>query len=210
MRVWVISDTHNGHHNLKVPTGIDMVIHAGDCSTHPIPEINSHEVLRFIEWYESLYIPHKIFVPGNHDTSIERGLVTFPDNITVLKHDTIVIDGIKIFGSPYTPTYGKWSFMVPRNKLNVYWSVIPDDTDILITHGPPKGILDANSYGEHVGCAALKKAVDRVMPKYHLFGHIHEEAGTIMEYFTHPTKFINAAVCGMMYVYVNDGYVFEL
>ena len=210
MKIWAISDTHNGHEYLKVPPGIDMVIHAGDASVNPIPAINYHEMIRFIEWYSALPIEHKIFVPGNHDTSVEAGLVKFPLNIKVLIHEHREISGIKIFGSQYTPVYGKWSFMVDRNKLHRYWSIIGEDTDILITHGPPRGILDRNSQDEFTGCAALLKQVNRVLPSYHIFGHIHEECGKTLGFANSPTLFMNASVTGVAYIIDNNGFVFDI
>lgn len=210
MKVWFISDTHNGHEMLRIPAGVDMVIHSGDCAVHPIPEINYHEVSKFFDWFSALPIEHKIFVPGNHDTSIEHKLISAPDGVVMLIHDSITINGINIFGSPYTPLYNNWAFMVPRSRLPVYWSVIPNNTDILITHGPPYGILDQNFNKEHCGCDSLWKAIRFLDIKYHVFGHIHEQAGRVMKLFDHPTTFINASVCGMEYVYENNGYVVDI
>ena len=107
MRIWHISDTHTYHDLLTIPEGIDMVIHSGDCSNPRDPYNNEPEVRDFINWYKELPIEHKIYVAGNHDTSIEKRLVTKIDfsgyNIHYLENDYIDIDGIKIFGSPHTP-----------------------------------------------------------------------------------------------------------
>ena len=154
MKIWHISDTHTYHGLLKVPNGIDMVIHSGDCSNPRDPYNNEPEVREFIHWYKSLPIKHKIYVAGNHDTSIEKGLVTKKDfadyNITYLENDYVTIEGVKIFGSPYTPNFGNWSFMKDRNKLDRFWrDAIHDGTDIVVTHGPPKGILDKSENRDH-------------------------------------------------------------
>lgn len=192
MKIWHISDTHGYHNQLIVPDGIDMVIHSGDCSNFRDPYRNEAEVRDFIHWYKELPIKNKIYVAGNHDTSIEAGLVKPSDfegyNIVYLEDEYSYTEGLIIFGSPYVPKYGNWSFMKERYKLDRKWkSVVPDETDILISHGPPKGVLDL-SYNrdrelERCGDKSLLNIVKEVKPKLHLFGHIHnngeiENAGT--------------------------------
>jgi len=177
-----ISDTHTYHDLLKIPSGLDMIIHSGDCSNPRDPYNNEPEVRDFIDWYKELPIKYKIYVAGNHDTSIEKGLVTakdFDDNgIIYLENDFITIEGINIFGSPYTPQFGQWAFMKERTKLERFWrNEIPDNIDIIITHGPPKGILD-KSYDRqnNIECCGDKSLLNRILevqPAYSLFGHIH-------------------------------------
>jgi Icc-related predicted phosphoesterase len=188
MKIWHISDTHTYHDLLKIPNGIDMVIHSGDCSNPRDPYNNEPEVRNFIDWYKELPIKHKIYVAGNHDTSIENKLVTIGDfgeaGIIYLENDYITIEGIKIFGSPYTPNFGNWSFMRDRNKLERFWrDAIHDDTDIVITHGPPKGILDKSENRDHqielCGDKSLFNKLLEVQPAYHLFGHIHNGGNII-------------------------------
>jgi len=188
MKIWHISDTHTYHDLLKVPNGIDMVIHSGDCSNPRDPYTNEPEVREFIDWYKELSPKYKIYVAGNHDSSIEKKLVTkkdFEDNgIIYLENDYVTIEGIKIFGSPYTPNFGNWSFMRDRNKLDRFWhSAIHDDTDIVITHGPPKGILDKSETREGLmeccGDKSLLNKLLEVQPAYHLFGHIHNCRGIV-------------------------------
>jgi hypothetical protein len=207
MKIWHISDTHTYHDLLKVPNDIDMVIHSGDCSNPRDPYNNEPEVREFIHWYKSLPIKHKIYVAGNHDTSIEKGLVTKKDfedyNIIYLENDYVTIEGIKIFGSPYTPTFGNWSFMKDRNKLDRFWcNAIHSDTNIVVTHGPPKGILDKSENRDGLmECCGDKSLLNRVLdiqPVYHLFGHIHNcnnivNAG-IQKLSTHNTFFSNGSV----------------
>jgi Icc-related predicted phosphoesterase len=183
MKIWHISDTHCYHNLLKVPSNIDMVIFSGDCSNPRDPYTNEHQVRQFIEWYFLLNIPIKIFVAGNHDTSIERKLILKEDfqkhNIIYLENESIVINELKIFGSPYTPSFGYgWSFNKNRNELeNIWKNSIDKDVNIIITHGPPIGILDLtyNQYGklERCGDVALLKRVMKVNPKLCVFGHIH-------------------------------------
>jgi len=182
MRIWHISDTHTYHNLLEVPTDIDMVIFSGDCSNPRDPYNNEPEVRAFIDWYSVLPIKHKIFVAGNHDTSIEKGLVTKEDfsknGIHYLENTSVEIEGLKIFGSPHTPLFGNWAFMKARHKLDRVWdSAIPDDSYIVVVHGPPKGILDLSfnrrSGIERCGDKSLLNRVKEVNPKLCLFGHIH-------------------------------------
>jgi Icc-related predicted phosphoesterase len=182
MKIWHISDTHGFHNQLVIPEGIDLVIHTGDASNYLDPYTNEPEVRKFIDWYEQISIPNKIFIPGNHDTSIERGLVRASDFISrgihILNHDWMDVNGIKIFGSPYTPTFGQWAFMKSRETINRVWEQIPEGMDIIAVHGPCKGILDLSRDRQNVlefcGDGALRKHVlNRVKPKYFLSGHIH-------------------------------------
>jgi Icc-related predicted phosphoesterase len=182
MKIWHISDTHGYHDLLTIPDGIDLVIHSGDCSNPRDPYNNEPEVREFIHWYKSLPIKHKIYVAGNHDTSIEKNLVTRKDfadyNIIYLENEYVTIDGIKIFGSPHTPNFGNWAFMKDRVKLERFWRLaIHEPCDIIITHGPPKGCLDKsfdrNNNMESCGDKSLLNLVLEMQPAYVLFGHIH-------------------------------------
>jgi Icc-related predicted phosphoesterase len=181
MKIFAISDTHGKHEQVQIPQGTDMLIHAGDFSNAKLPIMNSNEVNLFLIWLEQQPVKYKVIIAGNHDTSIESRFFTKKDfkdrGIIYLEHESIEIEGIKIFGSPYTPEYNNWAFNRSRNKLGRIWDSIPDDIDVLITHGPPKGILDSASrdknLNENVGCSALLKKVLKVEPKIHITGHIH-------------------------------------
>ena len=180
--------THTYQGLLEIPKDIDIVIFSGDCSNPRDPYSNELEVRNFIDWFKCLPIKHKIFVAGNHDSSIEKGLVTKKDfiqyNIIYLENEHVVVEGIKIFGSPYTPTFGNWSFMKERHKLDRIWdNAIDNDSDIIVVHGPPKGILDL-SYDrdnklENCGDKSLWNKVQIVKPKLMLFGHIHDNKDII-------------------------------
>ena len=221
MKSWIFSDSHSHHGFINVPKDIDLAIFAGDCGTVRDPYMNANGVRDFLEWYNSLEIKFKIFVAGNHDTSIERGLVDpkqYP-SIIWLNHESTVIEGIKIFGSPFQPSFGDgWAYNVKRAKLHDYWKDIPTDTDILITHGPPYGILDLTESGEaklqHVGCSSLFKRIKAIEPKFSIFGHIHNESEGINSGIFKPTgmktTFINACVVDLRYELVNDGIVIEI
>jgi len=189
--------------------GVDVVVHSGDCSNYRDPYRNSNEVLDFIEWYKTVPVEHKIYVAGNHDTSIERRLITpehFADaGIIYLENSDVVINGIKFWGSPHTPTFGEWAFMKAREKINKVWNNIPQDTDVLIVHGPPKGVRDLSydRYGnlEMCGCSALMKKCYALKDKLKLvcFGHIHNmdgvETNQGVSYYSHTTTVFSNAAC---------------
>jgi Icc-related predicted phosphoesterase len=196
MRIWHISDTHGSHGDLTVPDGIDMVIHSGDATNWKDPYRNESELRAFIDWFATLPIPHKIFVPGNHDTSLEKGLIGRDliehRKIHLLINEEISIGGLRIWGSPFTPRYGDWSYMRDRGTINRLWDEIPEGLDLLITHGPPYGVLDA-TYTQHnkvdlVGCSALRKRVAKVPPRFMLFGHVHHPKAQLL----HPVLKLGA------------------
>ena len=184
LKIAAISDTHGQHSHFPKDyfEGIDMIIHAGDESNYRELYKNEPEFWNFIEWYEKIDVKYKILVAGNHSAYLnkfgnrikndlkERGII-------YLENESTEIEGIKIWGSPYSPTFGDWYFMKDRAKMDLIWQNIPQDTDILVTHTPPKGILDLSfdigGILEFCGCKALMRHVERVKPLYHIFGHIH-------------------------------------
>jgi Icc-related predicted phosphoesterase len=187
MKIWHISDTHTYHGLLIIPEDIDMVIHSGDATNPKNPYLSEDEMQNFIYWYSLLPIKHKVFVAGNHDVCIEKNFIKKDDferaGIIYLENDYIEIEGIKIWGSPVTPTFGEWAFMKARHKTHELWQQIPDDTDIVVVHGPPATILDL-SYNrenqlESCGDSALMKRLLDINPKLCLFGHIHNCKGII-------------------------------
>jgi len=181
LKIWHISDTHMNQGQLQVPTGVDLVIHTGDASNWRDPYRNEPEMRAFIDWFAALQIPNKVFVAGNHDTSVEKGLVSrelmTSRGITYLQDEEATFGGLRIWGAPWTPTYGDWSFMRGRHKMHSIWSSIPEGIDILATHGPPYGILDAtysqNNRVELCGDVSLMKRVQELQPQLVCFGHIH-------------------------------------
>lgn len=224
MKIWHISDSHTYHELLNIPSGIDMVIHSGDCSNPRDSYKNEPEVKNFIHWFKGLPIKHKIYVAGNHDASIEKRLVTKKDfedyNIHYLENDFVILDGLTIWGSPYSPTFGNWCFMKSRDKLNDLWKYIPEFVDIVVTHTPPKGVLDL-SYSrqnvlEYCGCRALANNIKRVNPKLHLFGHIHNVGDIInagyLKHSNGDTVYSNGSVVtdGKFGVISSNGNIFEL
>ena len=210
MKILHVSDTHGFHRQMANNRfdNIDVVVHSGDCSNHYNPYLNEHEVRDFIRWYQNVPVKHKIYVAGNHDTSIEKGLITPADfevaGITYLQESSVEIDGVKFWGSPITPTFGQWAFMKARHKLWDLWQTIPEDTDVLITHGPPKGVrdlsFDRNGNLEFCGCQSLMKRCWQLKETLKLvcFGHIHNMEGVetnqgVSTYSNTKTIFSNGA-----------------
>jgi Icc-related predicted phosphoesterase len=208
LRFVAISDTHCRHHSIKLPKG-DVLIHSGDISYKG----KKSEVEDFIKWFSGLNFKYKIFIAGNHDFYFEKEpaneiLKIIPDNIIYLKDSGTVIEGINIWGSPYTPWFFNWAFNERRGALiSRHWDLIPNDTDILITHGPVFGILDVVVNEQNVGCKDLLEKVQGLKPKVHICGHIHEAYGTVKRA---GTRFINASQLNEAYELVNKPIVFDL
>ena len=195
MKVVAFADTHGAHEEVQIPDG-DVLIFSGDmCYTGDI-----EDVFLFGRWLGKLPHRYKIVIAGNHDRPFEhrKGLAQAAlGSCYYLENRGCMIDGVYFYGSPYTPEFNQWHFMLPRgDAMQANWEKIPANTDVLITHGPPAGILDATSRGEQVGCCDLALAVDRIRPRYHVFGHIHGQRG---EREFGGTRYINCSVCDETY-----------
>lgn len=207
MKILAIADTHNQHNNLKLPEA-DMILHAGDISKRG----EEQEVLAFLDWFKNLDYRYKIFIAGNHDFYFERTPFEtikeiIPENVIYLCDSGITIEGINIWGSPVTPTFFDWAFNRNRGEaISRHWELIPEGTDILMTHGPVAGILDKTVRGEQVGCIDLLKKVQALKPKYYIGGHIHEAYGKLE---SQGTTYFNASVLDERYRQKNEPWLFE-
>jgi predicted phosphodiesterase len=215
VKICVISDTHGKHRQLKLPEA-DVLIHCGDSTMMG----RANESLDFYTWFVEQPFDYKCLIGGNHDFNWERDYRSSLDKRYSISIDgnpkyqylmdyEIEIEGVKIYGSPWTPKFGNWAFMLPRGEpIKSKWDLIPDDVEILVTHGPAKGILDSPYNGdEHVGCEELLDKVLKIKPKYHLSGHIHGSAG-IKEF--NGTTFINASSCDEQYKIANEPIIIEI
>jgi len=192
LQLVLLSDTHELHREVDVPPG-DILIHAGDFTmfSRSLPAI-----IDFNDWLAELPHRYKIVVPGNHETFLHtdpsnRALVS---NAAVLINEGIEIAGLRIWGSPVTHGSGPAFPMASTEDRQKLYARVPKDTEILITHGPPYGILDLIPGSEiHAGDPELLRAVTRIKPKLHVFGHVHSAHGI---FDTEHTMFANACLLG--------------
>ena len=202
MKIVCLSDTHNCNEQITVPDG-DILLHAGDATIRgTIPEIAA-----FNQWFKKLPHRYKIFVAGNHDWLFEThnsyAREMLDKSIIYLQDSFVEIEGLKIYGSPWQPRFFDWAFNLMRGaELAEKWKLIPDDIDILITHGPPHGVLDEvprQYWTENTGCEELIKKVEELAKnklKLHVFGHIHCGYGQSEKF---GVKFVNASNCDEEY-----------
>lgn len=215
IRIVAVSDTHTFHNVLKIPE-CDIFIHSGDFTN--IGEFKN--IINFNTWVKTVPAKHKILIAGNHDRSLQldpgvaRNFIT---NCIYLEDESVTIEGLKIYGSPFTPSFNRhyWAFNADRgDEIKKHWDMIPEDTNILVTHGPPANILDGiphvfngEEQMEHVGCQDLLDRIIKVTPRLHICGHIHESYGS---YKTGKTLFVNASICNAQYQPVNAPVVIEI
>ena len=206
MKIIAISDTHGLHGSLKIPNG-DLLIHAGDLTRHGTLD----DVREFNDFLSNLPHPHKIVIAGNHDLCFEKYRKACEEILTnciYLQDQEVIIDGVKFYGSPWQPWFYDWAFNLERGpEIRAKWDLIPEDTDVLITHGPPYGIGDLTFHKDNAGCQDLLEVVEKIKPKIHVFGHIHEGYGVTSN---GVTTFINASSCDHLYQPANPPVVYEL
>lgn len=207
MEITFISDTHHlvrddedrAFMTSMLPGG-PILVHSGDVSARG----TEWEIRKFLEWFSSLPYAHKILISGNHDFFFEiakpeevKALIAEYPGITYLNDSGVIIEGIKFWGSPVTPYFHNWAFNRYDHEIEEHWNKIPNTIDVLITHGPPKGILDLTTYtSENVGCPKLLNRIKQIKPRVHAFGHIHEGRGMHEE---DGTTFINASMVDLRY-----------
>jgi len=205
MKLVIISDTHGYLRERDIPDG-DVLIHCGDaCSSG-----QGFEFLHFAGQMHKIAARFRLvlFTPGNHDRCVQA----FPDKCRqvfenqrckMLIHESTEFEGVKFFGSPWTPAFLNWSYMYDRAKGKELWSTIPNDTEVLFTHGMPYGILDSigrligKEGDEHVGCKDLLERIGEIKPKIFAGGHLHLQGGR--QFQNIDTLFVNAAICDDSY-----------
>ena len=218
IKIVCISDTHGNHQGLVLPEG-DLLIHAGDLTGRG----SLSAIQNSVKWLESkttLYPMGVIAIAGNHELSVDtdhpeyyppcRGYLENAQFHYLSNSGITLSNGLKVWGSPYTPAFNGWAFNRDGDEIEQDWNLIPDDTNILITHGPAFGTLD-KSYpplSESLGCRRLVKHLKRLHDlKLHVFGHIHGGYGITKDagYYS-----VNAAVLNEQYKLVNQPIVVEL
>lgn len=214
-RIIAISDSHGSHFDIKIPDG-DWLIHAGDFSSRG----RLSDTMDFLRWFNTHPHRRKIFIAGNHDWLLEQDpnfwriiQMEFPD-LTYLQDQSREIDGLKVHGSPQTPRFFNWAFNRDRGEeIQRHWNMIPEGTDVLITHGPPHGICDeayrpGYNITEHTGCENLRDTVLKIAPKLHLFGHIHYSGQT--SYIGPRTTYANVAMMNEDYIITGKPMIFDI
>lgn len=206
MKIRIISDTHTKHNKLTNALEeivADVIIYCGDMTSNG----TMNEIRAFMEWFGGLnQFTHKICIAGNHDFLFEdynlMAREVIPTNVIYLEDEGCVIDNIKFYGTPAQPIFLNWAFNKTEHKLKLHWEAIPDDTDVLITHSPPYGVMDwAIRNNVNVGSKSLYMEVfKRIRPKIHCFGHIHYSYGTKV---IDDIVFVNASNLDEGYRYTN-------
>jgi Icc-related predicted phosphoesterase len=197
-----ISDLHG--FKPKLPGG-DLLIVAGDLTARD----TVIEHLGFSGWLCNQQYDKILLISGNHDGKMNHCKPFDQDNLSYLQDSGTTYKGIKIWGSPWTPSFCNWHFMKDRGEpIKQMWDLIPDDTEILITHGPPFGIRDEVKYsskaqeGKFAGCQELRNAIDHRLKKLklHVFGHVHEGYGLAI---VRGVRHVNASIMNEDYKPVN-------
>lgn len=227
MKITLISDTHTKHRFCEndLPGG-DLLIHAGDFMNSGYYKREAEE---FFDWFDKVSnYDARIFIAGNHDRWMQdhseeaKGVLTGFKWIDYLEDEQVTLyfdgpngdypeDNVRIYGSPWQPEFHNWAFNLPRNgeELKAKWDAIPENTDILITHGPAQTYLDTAGAPYNtplLGCELLKARIELIKPKIHVCGHIHGGYG---HYFNGHTHFFNASILNEQYNYRNLPFTFE-
>lgn len=211
VKIVAVSDTHNQHHKLDLPDG-DIFVHCGDFTIGG----SEKEVVKFADWINTLDFQHKVIVPGNHDFMFSRMLPLCRDmmpNVVILVDESVKLFDVNIYGSPWVPLGPRWAYSYNREnsqRAKQIWENIPKSVDLLLTHGPPRGILDLVESKENVGCEHLQEALKNRYPHVHCFGHIHEGYGRMNSFAFPGTEFVNCSVLDENYSLVNKPQVIIL
>ena len=215
MRIAMISDVHEQWHDLKIPE-CDVLISAGDYSYTG----KRYVVVEFHKWLSKQNAENIISVQGNHELWVEKHW----DEASSLVHEIDpriwfvdtghkIIDGVSFFCSAVQPEFGNWAWNKKRGpELAAHWARIPSNTEVLVTHGPPYGVLDVSTskYATkgHLGCKDLLDKISYLDHlKLHVFGHIHGSSG---EQDIEGIRFVNAAICDEDYLPFNPVRIYDL
>jgi calcineurin-like phosphoesterase family protein len=201
-RVCAFSDTHTYHRQVSIPA-CDLLIFAGDCmgSGH-----KRAEMIDFLDWFSGIPARYKVMVAGNHDRFVEnhaaefrRLLNTGYPGLIYLEDSGVDLEGFKLWGTPHTKEFHHWAFNRSPAEKEILFAKIPDDTEILITHGPARGILDQVEKGVCLGEQELLEVITDRLPKLklHFFGHIHAGHGQVQR---ERYRAFNCAICTEAYI----------
>lgn len=209
-----ISDLHGYYPKLD---GGDLLIVAGDLTARD----SENEVALFDYWLSSQKYSAKIVIAGNHDNVLKEKRLKLQFG-TYFEDSGCSFNGFKMWGTPWSLWFPGinprcTAFTGSEEDLAEKYALIPDDTDILISHSPMYGILDGvadfkTGKTRFTGSQSLRAAVDRVKPRLHVFGHIHEFGGTkgMYKHSGPNTWCVNASYVNERYEPVNKPIRIEL
>lgn len=217
MKIVAISDTHEREHFVKLPDG-DVLVHSGDFTFKG----EFFAIAKFCSWMKKQNHTHKLVISGNHELTLDTELsknhsqkqmilnLFAESGITYIENSSVEIEGIKFYGSPFTPRFYDWGFNVDRGpKIGEKWKNIPDDVNVLITHGPGYGTLDNTIRDGSQGCEMLAQRIPQLKQlKAHIFGHLHHDGGKMIE--KNGVKYVNGAICTDQYIPSNPPVVIEI
>ncbi len=207
MRLVIISDTHNQHEELGVLHG-DVLIHCGDIGNgfgRTVGEVDSLD-----DWFSRQDFKRILCIGGNHDFQLEDRVGTrnpVLHHALYLQDEDVTIEGLHFYGAPWTPELATWAFYLPPDMMRAKWDLIPERTDILITHTPPLDVLDRNRHGRACGCPDLGWRLTDLHPRIHCFGHVHASGGVLE---IGGTTYVNASMVDSSYKIARRPYEFDL
>lgn len=207
MRLVLISDTHYYAESTPLPEG-DVLVHCGDFSITG----SDSELYGSMKWFRDLDFKHKVCIAGNHDQYEEEepGFMSYVlgDKAHYLYESFVEIEGLKFWGSPIQPIFNNWSYNRDKKFRSTYWKeYMPDDVDVLLTHCPPRDILDTTYSGARVGCKHLGFRIAEVRPILSVFGHIHESRGVL---YKDGIGYVNASLVGKGLTPTHNPYVVDI
>ena len=234
MKIVALSDTHMVYDFADAPSG-DLLIIAGDILNRGTVKELQDTMLQLSK--ESHRWKHILIVPGNHDFALEgymnskltwedfaedRYIFHYPRNMTISWEGMVEILGLKIFTWSWVPNLPNWAFYMFDDRILPYFKLrkfdIPKKVDLVVSHGPPYGVLDfVPRYGP-VGSKTMEGVFEFEYDK-HIFGHVHEGAGTTIqdanENIVHTggaefRRYYNVSVLNGRYEFENEPITFEI
>lgn len=207
MKISIISDTHNLHRQFKPLSG-DVLIHCGDMFNLGTQDPSALQDLD--DWFGEQQFDLVLCIGGNHDHLLQQQLLANPrpfKNAIYLEDSSYEFNGVTFYGTPWVPQLGSHAYYQNAQGLRNKWARIPQETDVLITHTPPLGVLDQSSRGIILGCEYLSDELPRITPKLHCFGHVHASPGSVTK---GMTTYVNASSVNSQIELVREPFVFEI
>lgn len=211
MKLSITADLHG--YLPEIPES-DLLIIAGDV----LPDDNQEVwvIDQFRKWLIDLPVKETVFIAGNHDFYFQTeswrsgsfGASFFQEvGATYLEDEGYQFDDFKIWGTPWVQNLTGWAFVAEDHLARERFSMIPSDTDIVISHGPINGIFDRVGR-ENVGSKILASQIEKISPRLFVSGHIHEDGGSIRD--ISKTTFVNASLMNPAYKPTNQAITIDL